>query len=421
MGELVSVIVPVYKVEPYLCACIEGILNQTYGNIEIILVDDGSPDNCPAICDDYARKDSRIRVLHKENGGLSSARNAGIENANGEYIAMIDSDDAIHERFIEILYDLCENSECQVAQCDFLCVSENSIKLPPQKHTDVLFYTGREAMKKCCEGADAVKYNVVWNKLYHKSVFENVRFPIGKVHEDEFTTYRLLWNVKRMAVINLYLYWYLQREDSIMGKKSNIHFLDRLEAYKQRVRFLKDNNVEDAYEKMLTRYYYSILNLYDKIKSSEEYSIQICQKLKQESEDVKKEILSFSEIGYKDLIPVLFPEIRKEKKEEFIFPFGKVKKGSKIALYGAGKVGQTYYRQLRATMYGGIALWVDNMWQNCLNKPYHIYPLDALTKYEYDYLVIAIKDFNAANIIREDIASWGIPEMKIIWENPEVM
>lgn len=206
-----------------------------------------------------------------------------------------------------------------------------------------------------------------------------------------------------------------------MGKKSNIHFLDRLEAYKQRVRFLKDNNVEDAYEKMLTRYYYSILNLYDKIKSSEEYSIQICQKLKQESEDVKKEILSFSEIGYKDLIPVLFPEIRKEKKEEFIFPFGKVKKGSKIALYGAGKVGQTYYRQLRATMYGGIALWVDNMWQNCLNKPYHIYPLDALTKYEYDYLVIAIKDFNAANIIREDIASWGIPEMKIIWENPEVM
>lgn len=421
MGKLVSIIVPVYKVESYLRICIEGILNQTYGNIEIILVDDGSPDNCPEICDEYVKKDSRIRVIHKENGGLSSARNTGIENAKGEYIAMIDSDDAVHEKFIEILYGLCENSECQVAQCDFLSISADSIKLPPQRHARLQFYTNREAMKKCCGGANAVKYNVVWNKLYHKSVFENIRFPIGKTHEDEFTTYRLLWNIKKMAVINLYLYWYLQRSDSIMGKKSNIHYLDRLEAYKERVRFLKNNNMEDTYEKMLTKYYYSIWNLYDKIKSSKEYDSQTCQKLEYESENVKKEILSLPERRHKDNIPILFPEMRKEEKEEFIFPFGKIKKGSKIALYGAGKVGQTYYRQLSATMYGDIVLWVDNMWQNYLDKPYHVYPLDLLTKYEYDYLVIAIKDFNAANIIRDDIVSWGIPKMKIIWENPEVM
>ena len=119
MEQLVSIIVPIYNVEKYIKECIDSIINQTYKNLEIILVDDGSPDCCPKICDEYSKKDKRIKVIHKENGGLSSARNAGLDVAKGEYVSFIDSDDVVDEKFIETLYNLCIENNCDISECNF--------------------------------------------------------------------------------------------------------------------------------------------------------------------------------------------------------------------------------------------------------------------------------------------------------------
>ena len=181
--QKVSIIVPIYDVEKYLLSCIDSILSQTYPYIEIILIDDGSPDQCGNICDKKAIFDDRIRVIHKKNGGLSSARNIGLELATGEYIVFVDSDDTIHERFIEILINLCEQYSCDIAQCDFLVVAEDSLKLPLNPQQSLLFYSGREALSRLCMGNDNVKYLVPWNKIYRRELFQGIRYPVGRIQD----------------------------------------------------------------------------------------------------------------------------------------------------------------------------------------------------------------------------------------------
>lgn len=226
--EKVSVIVPIYKVEAYLNKCIQSILAQTYEKLEIILVDDGSPDNCPAMCDAWAAKDSRIQVIHKENGGLSDARNAGLKVATGEYVAFIDSDDYIAPDFIQKLFDALITGGADIAECATEFVDEAGTVLRSRNAADVSCMGREEALRRLVL-EDGV-YQTVWNKLYCRDVIAGILFETGKYNEDEFWTYRIFDRMEKLAVVREPLYYYLQRRGSIIGVGYNIRRLDGLEA-----------------------------------------------------------------------------------------------------------------------------------------------------------------------------------------------
>lgn len=251
--KLISVIVPIYKVEKYLEQCIDSILKQTYKNLEIILVDDGSPDNCGKICDNYAEKDNRIKVIHKKNGGLSSARNAGLDIATGEYISFIDSDDYVAENFIETLYKLCIENNCDISECDFLKF-ENEV-CTNKMDTNIEIHSNYEMQSRLDEYEFSVRGVVVWNKLYKKYLYQNMRFPDGKINEDEFTTYKVLYNCQTsICTTNQELYYYRINSNSIMGKKFNVRRLDVLAGLEEKMNFYEEKKYMDIYEKVVVRY-----------------------------------------------------------------------------------------------------------------------------------------------------------------------
>ncbi len=214
---LVSVIIPCYNVEHYLHKCVDSILCQTYTNMEIWLVDDGSPDKCGQICDDYASKDSRIRVIHKKNGGLSDARNVGINRSNGDYLIFVDSDDWLHAHAIEIMLNSIVDNKADIVVSNFCFVKQrsneyiNAFRIKKEK----IIYNEKEALidlfyqRNMETGA--------WGKLYKKELWKDIRFPIGKLFEDIPTIYKTFFLSKRIVVLPTALYFYLLRETSIMG------------------------------------------------------------------------------------------------------------------------------------------------------------------------------------------------------------
>lgn len=249
MSELISLVVPIYKVEKYLARCIESIMNQTYKNLEIILVDDGSPDNCGDICDYYAKKDQRIKVIHKKNGGLSDARNVGIDIARGDYIGFVDSDDYIHPLMYERLWDSMQSSESDIAVSNIEKVYGEAMKFPSITADEVAIYDGIQAIKNILDKNRHVVSVVAWGKLYKKSLFDGVRFPKGKIHEDEFTTYKLYYKSDRVVELSGRYYYYFQREDSIMGSKRKGFSYDGLKAYEEMADFFdKEENRELLYQ-----------------------------------------------------------------------------------------------------------------------------------------------------------------------------
>lgn len=227
---LISVIVPIYKVEKYLSKCIESILKQTYGNLEIILVDDGSPDKCGEICDDYALKDKRIKVIHKQNGGLSSARNVGIDISEGEYIGFVDSDDYIEPYMYEKLYYAIEQNNCRLSVCNINYVFENGKIIPKCDKEKDKVMDFEEAI------TEMNTYRIfdmgAWSKLYHKDLFKTIRFPIGKLSEDFFVMPQIFDLAQKIVYISTPCYNYLQRQNSITkSKKINYDFIEA--AFKQ--------------------------------------------------------------------------------------------------------------------------------------------------------------------------------------------
>ena len=236
--DLISVIVPIYKVEPYLDRCVRSIVGQTYENLEIILVDDGSPDNCPDICDDWAAKDSRIRVIHKENGGLSDARNAGLEIATGAYIAFVDSDDWVSPDFVNAMHRAVQKSGAEIAACDVQISFGETEPDAYNQETAIRICSAEEAIGDILKGKGFRA--VAWNKLYKRSLLEKERYPVGKYHEDEFLTYRILAKADKLVYVDCPLYAYFQRPGSIMNSVSMKH-LDALDAYLERLSFLRDN------------------------------------------------------------------------------------------------------------------------------------------------------------------------------------
>ncbi len=268
MEEKISVIIPVYKVEKYLSCCVQSVINQTYKNLEIILVDDGSPDNCPSLCDDFAKKDSRIKVIHQKNGGLSSARNSGIEIATGEYISFVDSDDTIHPQMYEVLSNAIKQTDAEISMASWKKVYD--IAKPDNENYNPSTITSQ--IYKDNEVIDLLFNKKVplimaaWSKLYKADLFKDVKYPVGKIHEDEFVIHKLLSKTKTLAYINLPLYVNTQRDDSITAQRNfSIKRLDYLEARKDRWEFCK-NNFLSFEQKALSQYLISIASIYAKFK-----------------------------------------------------------------------------------------------------------------------------------------------------------
>ncbi len=223
MNETISIIIPVYKVEAYLPKCIESILRQTYRDLEIILVDDGSPDRCGEICDQYAGKDERIRVIHKENGGVARARNDGIECATGAYISFIDSDDWIAENAYEILYQGLKQygADCAVGRCVTVYDRDGVLKPRENKASAVKCETSDEAMRHVLLNGSAV-----WNRLFKREVFREIRFPVGRVNDDEVVALHAYGECGRIVFLNQDTYYYRIRQNSITTSKFSLRNVD---------------------------------------------------------------------------------------------------------------------------------------------------------------------------------------------------
>lgn len=235
---MISVVIPVYKVEAYLDRCIQSIVQQTYEDLEIILVDDGSPDKCGAICDAWAAKDGRIRVIHKTNGGLSDARNAGLVVASGEYISFVDSDDWLAPDFYQILMQILHEQACDIVSCGFMSTSEvvQDVTIPDSLPTRIL--SAQEAVGELIR--DGAVRQVVWNKLYCREVIQDIPFAVGKYHEDEFWSYQVIGRAQKIAIVDYQGYYYYQRTDSIMGEAFSEKRLDAIEAKCLRQMYLQE-------------------------------------------------------------------------------------------------------------------------------------------------------------------------------------
>ncbi|MDT2638331.1 glycosyltransferase family 2 protein [Enterococcus dongliensis] len=223
----ISIIVPVYNVEKYLKKCVDSILNQTFKDFELILVDDGSPDSSGAICDQYAEKDSRVKVIHKKNGGLSDARNAGIEVAKGKYLGFIDSDDYIAEDMYELLHNniVRENADLSICGIYDVYQERQAIKKERIKRT----VTSLEAMVLIFEGNNISVHAV--NKLYKRKVFSGIRYPMGKYHEDSFIIVEILDKCKTVVIDSIQKYYYVHRAESINTEKFSNRQFDFIEAW----------------------------------------------------------------------------------------------------------------------------------------------------------------------------------------------
>ena len=233
----ISVIVPVYRVEPYLRRCVDSILRQTFPDFELILVDDGSPDRCPEICDEYARADSRVHVIHKKNGGLSDARNAGIDYAfacsESRWLTFIDSDDWVHPELLARLLDAARKENAAISVCGYQETEGADPEVLPQELTVELWTPKRLYLERF------VNATVAWGKLYSKSCFQTIRYPVGKIHEDEFVTYRLLFAQKSIAVISAPLYAYFLNAQGIIRSAWSPRRLQAWEAYDEQLAFFR--------------------------------------------------------------------------------------------------------------------------------------------------------------------------------------
>lgn len=245
MEEKISVIVPVYNVKNYFEKCIKSIVGQTYKNLEIILVDNGSVDGSGTTCDEYAEKDSRVIVKHKEPGGPSEARNIGLDIATGDYISFIDSDDYMDDNMLETLYNDLKKNDSDMAMCGYTRVDSAGKPISEERSIPPIptgVYSKREMFEKLC-GKETCQCVVVWNKLYKKSIFDGLRFTNGMIHEDEMILHYIIDRCETISCNEAKLYNYVRRADSIMTRGATIKSLDATKAFFDRCEFFLEKNM----------------------------------------------------------------------------------------------------------------------------------------------------------------------------------
>ncbi len=272
-GDLISIIVPVYKVEKYISRCIESILSQSYRNYEIILVDDASPDNCPQICDDYANKYDNIFVIHLKNSGVgvSDARNAGIAMAKGKYITFIDSDDYAHEFLLEVLKNAIEKSNVLMSMCSYKRVDDSKVEMEIiDNENDVRIISDLEALDLLISDQTNA---AVWGKLYNKELFDNLYFPVGRHNEDMFVIPQIFKKAQKIAIVPQKLYFYYQQNESLCRSEFNYNMLDMLEA----ISFWREQAklyYPELFEKATIHYFSTVIDkCQNLVKKNDEYCV----------------------------------------------------------------------------------------------------------------------------------------------------
>lgn len=297
---LISIVIPIYNVEKYIDRCLCSVLEQTYSNLEIILVDDGSKDNCAAICDRYAAKDERIKVIHKQNGGLSSARNAGIAIATGEYIGFVDSDDYIHPRMFEKLLAAAASENAEIAVCHHYTERGKHLLIEDPIGDQTKVFTGKEALFELVEDVNMKSY--AWDKLYRLALFEGVRYPEGRNFEDIATTYKLFDKAERICQIPDFLYYYQIREDSISFNDSDLRWnrncFDSVEGQQERISYFKEKGYRELAEAALGKvipYIYSCISTGYRVGNTE-----TCSVLKAYLQKNQEEILACGKLSKKN-------------------------------------------------------------------------------------------------------------------------
>lgn len=240
---MISVIIPIYNVAQYLSQCVESVLSQLYKELEVILVDDGSTDDCPNLCDDYEEKNPRVRVIHKKNGGLSDARNAGMKVATGDWIYFVDSDDWVAQDAILKLYHFAVDNHCDVVQGGLYYAYQDHLlyRKASKKEQKRTILERNDAMRELIVN-DRVK-NFAWGKLYKTDLIRDLFFPVGKYFEDSFWQHLAMDRVERYGIVDEPLYFYRQREDSISGTPSN-RLNDLLEGNRERMNFIREKYPE---------------------------------------------------------------------------------------------------------------------------------------------------------------------------------
>lgn len=253
---MISIIVPIYNVKGYLYQCVESVKNQTFKDWECILVDDGSTDGCAAVCDEYAAKDSRIKVIHKKNGGLSDARNAGMKVAQGEWTYFLDSDDWLHPEAMQKLYSFASENDCDIVQGgQYYAYSDHLLYRQPTRNEECqTVLTNDEAMRLLIIN-DRVK-NFAWGKLYRTELIRDIEFPVGKYFEDSYWQHLVFSRVNKYGIVDTPLYYYRQRDNGISGEFSDRN-LDLLKGYEDRLAFVKMHYPQ--YAKLMLKMFYKTM------------------------------------------------------------------------------------------------------------------------------------------------------------------
>lgn len=276
---LVSVIIPAYNAEKYLGFCLDTVIAQTHKKLEIIVINDGSKDNTGKICDEYAEKDSRIRVIHQENHGVAFARNVGLDEAAGEYIAFIDSDDYVKSNYIEVLLKTCTENCSNITICKSIDTYKRELFDLPVSYNartyESMFLLQNISYLDVC-------YEVVISMIFHKSVFDNLRFPVGLIYEDSYIYYDLIKNADRITFIDTVLYYYYLSSNSIMRSDFSVKKYDILTSYEKKLEVLKRNNCKQSYQIVSRDYLYTVSGMIGQTKYCDKFTSEFKkQKIKE--------------------------------------------------------------------------------------------------------------------------------------------
>lgn len=372
----ISVIVPIYGIEKYLPKCIESILDQSFKDFELILVDDGSPDNCPEICDTYAEKDSRINVIHKVNGGLLSARKAGLEVANGDYISYVDGDDWVDKYYLDTLYKLAITNNADLTVTGHF--REFNGKIETVKPSNPGIYNEFEIKSSILPNAifngqfcEHGMTTYVWNKLFKKDILKSVLYDVHNdilMGEDAAITYSYLAISQSLVISKIPLYYYRQRHDSI-------------------VKSIEDPNKE----------YYRLGLLMNHLKTK--------------LSDVLNDKVLTTQLNYYLYSQILVRSggiIQINNGEELFNPFANVPKGAKIVVYSSGSFGQHILSTNLKTGYFKIVKWVDVDFHDLNIGDVSVEPISSVNEEDFDYLIIATINPSTHKLIKSELLLMGI-------------
>ncbi len=262
----ISVIVPVYKAEAFFDRCVESILAQTMQDFELILIDDGSPDRCGEMCDTYAKQDPRIQVIHQANTGQAAARNRALDIACGEYFAFADSDDYIHPQTFEILLGNARKHNAQISVGGYQPVT-GLVEHPPLKGVPSRVWNGKEFLRHCLLDSVDKKPWVLWDKIFHRDCFKTIRFPEGRIYEDNAVVYRMLYEAETIADCDAKLYYYFFNENGTVNQSFKLKHLDWLKVLEEMIPYFEEKKDQVLVEKLNKSYLFALTDLYQKVKS----------------------------------------------------------------------------------------------------------------------------------------------------------